>query len=904
MTAVVTENDSSLGPGVKVDLKTCLICSDEIEAGHEVHCCSDKSHNPLCPDCHEGYINSIVSGAYLGSCPAVTCPNPGCLKTRKIWRYDEWKLRVPPEMTAKYDKLGSSLMAFLCGGCHNLKSIDLGFDRSEATSAAIQKYCDDSDGRVKCADFTSALERFQHGDISVDAFYEMLCEQLMLLSQKDYEAFELFSLALKSIADPERRANIHLRYLRDRPRFKTLCCKREHCYRCKVRDFHEGKTCMDVSATLDNNVVNCPQCGIALAKGDGCDSIVCVCGKNFSWNTEKTNQERSANFVKDYPENTSEKCVFVLCEGPTLNTPITAAKLNEAKAWQKRHRMEVNHYLREWFLRKYQGPVNASQAFVTLNFNKEPEAVREAAQMFKEKHESMIAHRLKEKNVAVNSLFSTMFPHPRDQVGAALSLQGTLGSRFHNSDFHKRLIDSSKAFITNNKQEYARGLLEYEARSAKQFLLAFGNKSPFTSLVAPSGNDHPIAAEWDLAQSCDNLTYTENGTSCKRVGSVSCYPAAFANVPADRSAFFVRLDEAQQSCNWLSFGVAKKGAVRNQSSDGIGRSSNSWGIANDRNRLTNETRVVASGSNAGTFRPLQEGDVLEAFIDTAAGYCDIKVNENELEHRFDIPVGSADEYVFAMSFANDHRVTIIEDPFGMCRTRAAEHVGKEKAAVGAKQMYQGSPMNKMQAASLTCLKKHIKMIAEEKKDEDMSKPISAKGNALDESPLVCAGSTFVNEVCDGDEALASSRVEQIKNKLPVILGKLSNTRMTEDGLAAAKMETESMPWLTWNTLLSGLSWFHENRAHLQAIKEENLAALFTMQYGEDAPFIAAVNLAQYHTHKVESDERDASLAFMRVHAPLMHDWYERDQTNVEPIIENIPHNCKCLPRHTGSCPHC
>ena len=57
-------------------------------------------------------------------------------------------------------------------------------------------------------------------------------------------------------------------------------------------------------------------------------------------------------------------------------------------------------------------------------------------------------------------------------------------------------------------------------------------------------------------------------------------------------------------------------------------------------------------------RKLLCGDYLHALIDTLNGWCDLKVNDDEYSHHFEIPPGSAEDYVFAMTLANDHRVSI------------------------------------------------------------------------------------------------------------------------------------------------------------------------------------------------------------------------------------------------------
>lgn len=83
------------------------------------------------------------------------------------------------------------------------------------------------------------------------------------------------------------------------------------------------------------------------------------------------------------------------------------------------------------------------------------------------------------------------------------------------------------------------------------------------------------ASTWDRKTSNASLEYTDNGLSCRRPGSASCYPAAFAAVPAPKSVFSVVLTETMSTTNWLTIGVCLDGFA-NSSSDGFGRSPNSW----------------------------------------------------------------------------------------------------------------------------------------------------------------------------------------------------------------------------------------------------------------------------------------------------------------------------------------
>jgi hypothetical protein len=81
--------------------------------------------------------------------------------------------------------------------------------------------------------------------------------------------------------DPEREASMLSAYWRKFPEVFSTCCHRKHCYRCHISGFHDGLTCeaYQASKTELEDVLPCPQCGVQLTKGDGCNSVNCVCGK-------------------------------------------------------------------------------------------------------------------------------------------------------------------------------------------------------------------------------------------------------------------------------------------------------------------------------------------------------------------------------------------------------------------------------------------------------------------------------------------------------------------------------------------------------------------------------------------------------------------------------------------------
>eukprot|EP00599_Poterioochromonas_sp_BG-1_P005830 CAMPEP_0173149516 /NCGR_PEP_ID=MMETSP1105-20130129/10372_1 /TAXON_ID=2985 /ORGANISM="Ochromonas sp., Strain BG-1" /LENGTH=683 /DNA_ID=CAMNT_0014064397 /DNA_START=689 /DNA_END=2740 /DNA_ORIENTATION=- len=676
----------------------------------------------------------------------------------------------------------------------------------------------------------------------------------------DEDAWNIFSKILKIIPDPERRGNLHLRYLRDRPRMKTLCCSREHCFRCKIKDFHEGKTCQETTAGLDQSIVTCPSCGIALARGDGCNTITCVCGKQFSWSQEKENTERSQAFRTAHPEETSTHCAIVLC----TRTP--SPLLTQAKAWQIRNRIEVNRALTDWFKKKY-WPC-PSQCCTVLVPETLADGVKEAIELWKNTHAAEVNKRKEENDIALRSVFLNMVKdeHERPVVAHRL-MNPSRRSLLGNVD--DKMVQSAIKWVEKNRERYNRGVEEYEERSARQFLFLFGNR--LVKNTIPAYSQYPSGSEWCRTASNPDLTYTNSNTTVERVGSVSCYPAAFCKLTADKCMFRVVVDAAPKSSNWLTFGVARKG-MANASSDGVGRTANTWGISDDRSSSSNHTIVASCGTEVGQFRKLRAGDTLSASIDTIEGWCEVSVNEDEFIHRFTIPIGTAEDYYFAMSFANDHRVTIVSD------TISIKNSTPNKAG----------ELNADHTIMYNNLRKQMRNILAEV-DETSSIPAPISNLMTDGSDWLAANLGKVN--------LAHDTFETLKPSIEAILSIRSKDRSKSEKEQAADV----LDSINWNLLLDAVSWYRHNRDRIRDEKRTEMGLTFSVIHGDDAAFMAAINLTEYHTHKVEKEETLASLAYMHIFPEEMNAWYDYNASLREPVIENIAKNCRCLPRHNKTC---
>jgi hypothetical protein len=121
--------------------------------------------------------------------------------------------------------------------------------------------------------------------------------------------------------EPERQATLHAAYLRKYPECYSQCCRRLHCFRCQIQQFHNQLTCEQYQAESNvfEDVIPCPQCGIQLTKGDGCSSVSCVCGKNFQYDEARNEMYKlfADAFEKKYHGEVAQAAARLLYKGGT-----------------------------------------------------------------------------------------------------------------------------------------------------------------------------------------------------------------------------------------------------------------------------------------------------------------------------------------------------------------------------------------------------------------------------------------------------------------------------------------------------------------------------------------------------------------------------------------------------------
>lgn len=156
----------------------CSICLESVFETDCVHMCTDKTHSGMCRGCTSSYISNKIESAFLGSCPTIHCP---CSHTdgrmRRTLDFRQWKTLVSEKVAKDYTLLADSLLAFLCGGCHSLKSLQITSTDEQANQAhgLVKRAIDAVGAPASFEFFLLELNQFQQGEINVEEFYNRIC---------------------------------------------------------------------------------------------------------------------------------------------------------------------------------------------------------------------------------------------------------------------------------------------------------------------------------------------------------------------------------------------------------------------------------------------------------------------------------------------------------------------------------------------------------------------------------------------------------------------------------------------------------------------------------------------------------------------------------------------------------
>jgi len=276
-------------------------------------------------------------------CPA--CP-------RKTPDVSVWKSIVQPELFSRFETFASSTLTLQCGSCHTPGSILvksssetplLSINTGETNDDVRQLFGIDVPADIRLLD--TFLAEYAANIITPNVMFDRLVESFFIVQDKGK-----FSALLTYIHDPERRANLQLRYIRSFPEVYSLCCDHPHCFRCQTSGFHHNMTCEEYQAgtTNNKNIVSCSVCWIFLVKGDGCDWVNCVCGKGFEWST-RVNEMKSLRFKHKHGDAASRMSAVILnaCNwdgsfplSPPVGSIFSTEELEEAYFWYSNNREE------------------------------------------------------------------------------------------------------------------------------------------------------------------------------------------------------------------------------------------------------------------------------------------------------------------------------------------------------------------------------------------------------------------------------------------------------------------------------------------------------------------------------------------------------------------------------------
>merc|ERR1712014_313592 len=112
---------------------------------------------------------------------------------------------------------------------------------------------------------------------------------------------------LRIIPDIERRVALQLAFLRRWPFLNHTGCGRacQMCFKCKTSGHHSDTCEQQQRRELKVDLQFCPACGVATQKTEGCNQMVCVCGKYWEW---RGNQHTNATVPQPPPQQNYPPC--------------------------------------------------------------------------------------------------------------------------------------------------------------------------------------------------------------------------------------------------------------------------------------------------------------------------------------------------------------------------------------------------------------------------------------------------------------------------------------------------------------------------------------------------------------------------------------------------------------------
>ncbi len=357
----------------KTTFKQCSICLDvvsaEDEAAYDVTVCPLSNEHPastgLHRQCLASYVQNAMNNMVPGTCPPLYCPQSHVSRRRPILTHTKWKSFCTN--VDQYEKMAEKVLSITCSSCHNVSSLlktkpaSIKDARKQLTKKIKSAVLGSPGGLQRIED---ELTKYSQGFLTVEELYAFLKSAEAfpaLASGSNDESRSIVKHCMAFVDNVNQRANLQLRYLKDRPICMTTCCDALHCFNCKSSGLHEGRTCEENMLFIQRKlrgeggggeeanakILHCPSCRIALIRSDGCNTIKCVCGNAFDWDRELRRVEAIERFlVAIHPRNAREAC-FDIFRG-TINRywyeNEFANQMRENPAWHEEYEKAIMWY--------------------------------------------------------------------------------------------------------------------------------------------------------------------------------------------------------------------------------------------------------------------------------------------------------------------------------------------------------------------------------------------------------------------------------------------------------------------------------------------------------------------------------------------------------------------------------
>jgi len=270
---------------------TCAICFYDKEVFRL--CETDDCTARFCSACATTCAGTMMKDAFYAM-PFLRCPGCRARVQTGVWQSlageDDWN---------KYLKVGNALMEFRCGSCHQSKTLWETHAPKLREAGVFNAVKSENLEKVR-----NAWQQFSRAQMSPeDLLLQILTAFRGLPAGGEGGVTVPDNVPIKQIlgliVDDERRLALHLAVVREFPRIITFCCGATMCFGCKT-SWHRGKTCKQMRlAESGKDVQFCPGCGVATVKSEGCNHMVCVCGRHWQWGANPLVRRLMAALVRN-----------------------------------------------------------------------------------------------------------------------------------------------------------------------------------------------------------------------------------------------------------------------------------------------------------------------------------------------------------------------------------------------------------------------------------------------------------------------------------------------------------------------------------------------------------------------------------------------------------------------------